>query len=123
MKYQNLKNMTAEEKETHKRKQKAKAQRKYYQTHKDYYKNYSTKWARQEKINMKNEIDRLNNDIKTLLKENEAKEKVIKKQDYIINELEEWLKEDFKKVYRDMGHRNNIINEVLDKLKELKENK
>lgn len=35
----------------------------------------------------------LQNDIKTLLKENEAKEKVIKKQDYVINELEKWLKE------------------------------
>ena len=69
------------------------------------------------------EIDRLNNDIKTLLKENEAKEKVIKKQDYVINELEKWLKEDLKQVYRDAGYRNNIINEVLDKLKELKEEK
>lgn len=38
-------------------------------------------------------IYELNNDIKTLLKENEAKEKVIKKQDYVINELEKWLKE------------------------------
>ena len=38
-------------------------------------------------------IYELNNDIKTLLKENGAKENVIKKQDYVINELEKWLKE------------------------------
>lgn len=34
----------------------------------------------------------LQHKIKTLLKENEEKERVIKTQDYIINELEEWLK-------------------------------
>lgn len=47
-----------------------------------------------------NEIDRLNN---------------------IINELERWLKEDLKNNYRDAGYRHNLIIEVLDKLKELKD--
>lgn len=55
-----------------------------------------------KKIGKDKEIDRLNN---------------------VINELEKWLKEDLKEVYRDAGYRNNIINEVLVKLKELKENK
>lgn len=58
--YQSLKNMTEEEKLIHKKKQRAKAQRKYYQSHKDYYKNYSTKYARQEKENLKNKINELN---------------------------------------------------------------
>lgn len=72
------------------------------------------------------EIDRLNNDIKTLLKENEAKEKVIKKQDYVINELEKWLIE--YRTFIDIPdyYEEGIIDcldEVLDKLKELKEEK
>ena len=73
------------------------------------------------------EIDRLNNDIKTLLKENEAKEKVIKKQDYVINELEKYIRN-----YINLMVNNpdiieqgqlDILYEVLDKLKELKENR
>lgn len=40
----------------------------------------------------------------------------------IINGLERWLKEDLKNNYRDAGYRHNLIIEVLDKLKELKEN-
>lgn len=72
------------------------------------------------------EIDRLNNDIKTLLKENEAKEKVIKKQDYVINELEKWLIE--YRTFIDIPdyYEEGIIDcldEALDKLKELKEEK
>lgn len=47
-----------------------------------------------------NEIDRLNN---------------------IISELEKWLEEDLKEVYRDAGYRNNLVREVIDKLNELKE--
>lgn len=39
----------------------------------------------------------------------------------IINELERWLKEDLKNNYRDAGYRHNLIIEVLDKLKELKD--
>lgn len=50
--------------------------------------------------NLEQEIDRLNN---------------------IINELERWLKEDLKNNYRDAGYRHNLIIEVLDKLKELKD--
>ena len=38
------------------------------------------------------------------------------------NELEEWLKADCKELYRDAGYRHNIICEVLDKMKEIKEN-
>ena len=38
----------------------------------------------------------------------------------IINELEKWLEEDLKQVYRDAGHRHNLIFEVLEKLQELK---
>lgn len=41
----------------------------------------------------KKEIERLNNDIKELLKENENKEKVIKVQDNIIKEVREKIKE------------------------------
>lgn len=65
----------------------------------------------------------LQNDIKTLLKENEAKEKVIKKQDYVINELEKWLVEHIDE-YRNMEQDAMFeFGLVLDKLKELKENK
>ncbi len=76
--------------------------------------------------NLQKEIDRLNNDIKTSLKENEAKEKVIKKQDYVINELEKWLIE--YRTFIDIPdyYEEGIIDcldEVLDKLKELKEKK
>lgn len=39
---------------------------------------------------------------------------------YIINELEKWLEEDLKEVYRDAGYRHKLILEVLDKLHELK---
>ena len=72
------------------------------------------------------EIEILNNEIKTLLKENEAKEKVIKKQDYVINELEKWLIE--YRTFIDIPdyYEEGIIDcldEVLDKLKELKENR
>lgn len=59
-------------------------------------------------------IYELNNDIKTLLKENEAKENVIKKQDYVINELEKWIESKIDTV------KYNSFDEVLDKLKELK---
>ena len=66
--------------------------------------------------NLQKEIDRLNNDIKTSLKENEAKEKVIKKQDYVINELEKWLKE-----YADKDTMSSIIfGVVLNHLIDLK---
>ncbi|MBR5227484.1 MAG: hypothetical protein IKV94_02490 [Clostridia bacterium] len=37
------------------------------------------------------------------------------------NELEEWLKADYKELYRDAGYRHNIIREILDKMKEIKE--
>lgn len=69
------------------------------------------------------EIERLNNDIKVLLKENENKEKVIKAQDNIINELE-------KESYLGMleNQNNNDYSKGLytaykyinDKIKELK---
>ena len=37
------------------------------------------------------------------------------------NELEEWLKEDLKQIYRDAGYRNNIVREISDKMDEVKE--
>ena len=60
------------------------------------------------------EIERLNNDIKVLLKENENKEKVIKAQDNIINEFEEWLNAKYEEMH-DIWYIK-----VLNKLKELK---
>lgn len=66
------------------------------------------------------EIEILNNEIKTLLKENEAKEKVIKKQDYVINELEKWLNN---QIMISLKYEIGYYKEVLDKLKELKEEK
>ena len=53
-----------------------------------------------EELELLKEIDRLNNRI---------------------DELERWLKEDLKNNYRDAGYRHNLIIEVLDKLKELKD--
>lgn len=61
--------------------------------------------------------------MEALMKKYEEKEQEIDRLNNVINELEKWLKEDLKQVYRDAGYRNNIINEVLDKLKELKEGK
>lgn len=56
------------------------------------------------------EIERLNNDIKELLKENSNKEKVIKIQDNIINKANEYIK-----VCKsnDMGIRYQRIEEIL----------
>lgn len=62
-----------------------------------------------------NEIERLNNDIKILLKENESKEKVILKYNNIINELKKWLEDKDKNALQDDNYW-----EVLDKLQELK---
>ena len=45
----------------------------------------------EQNIKMDLEIERLNNDIKVLLKENENKEKVIKAQDNIIKEFEDFI--------------------------------
>ena len=50
----------------------------------------------------------------------EVARKEIKNLNNIINELEKWLEEDLKQVYRDAGYRHNLILEVLDKLQELK---
>ena len=50
----------------------------------------------------------------------EEQDKEIERLNNIINELEKWLEEDLKQVYRDAGHRHNLILEVLDKLQELK---
>ena len=59
------------------------------------------------------EIERLNNDIKVLLKENENKEKVIKAQDNIIKEVRERLLNENKP----LPSAREII-EILDKEKE-----
>lgn len=70
------------------------------------------------------EIDKLNNDIKELLKENENKEKVIIKQDNIINELEKSLKEEYdycdKHLDPAFGTGMGVATRMLNKLKELK---
>lgn len=70
--------------------------------------------------NQKREVDKLNNDIKVLLKENEAKEKVIKKQDYAINELEKWLKE-FETKEFNYNFLVVRVKDIQDKLQELKD--
>jgi hypothetical protein len=76
-----------------------------------------------ENAELRKENQRLNNDIKVLLKENESKEKVIMKYENVLNELEKWLKD------VDVFQMNFIKNKdhitpykaVLDKLNELKE--
>jgi hypothetical protein len=78
---------------------------------------------KEEYESLKEENQRLNNDIKVLLKENESKEKVIMKYENVLNELEKWLKD------VDVFQMNFIKNKdhitpykaVLDKLNELKE--
>ena len=74
-------------------------------------------YARQEIKEKDKEIERLNNDIKVLLKENSNKEKVIKTQDNIINELEKWLDKKEKLTFNSW---NKGIHEVQRKLQELK---
>jgi hypothetical protein len=81
------------------------------------------------------EIERLNNEIKTLLKENGNKEKVIIKQNNIINELEESIQKEIDRTNKlilediSMIEINNIrkmLNDtrqcILFKLRELKGN-
>lgn len=74
---------------------------------------------------LKQENQRLNNDIKILLKENEAKEKVIIKQDNVLNEFEKWLidlKTPKTNYWGDRGYTYMLkIDVILDKLNELKE--
>lgn len=60
----------------------------------------------------KEEIERLNNDIKELLKENENKEKVIKAQDNIINKAIEYIEE-----WQKFPHTNGSTHEELRNLK------
>lgn len=67
-------------------------------------------------MNEKLKIDNYEKAIKEILRQN----KEIERLNNIINELEKWLEEDLKQVYRDAGHRHNLILEVLDKLQELK---
>lgn len=74
------------------------------------------------------DIEKVLDYITNLQKENEAKEKVIKKQDYVINELEKWLINETEKLHNISGDNfttvgQKVYQEVLDKLKELKEEK
>lgn len=46
--------------------------------------------------------------------------KIIEEKDNVIDGLEKWLIADLQEVYRDAGHRHNIIAEVLDELQRLK---
>ena len=75
------------------------------------------------------EFDRLNNDIKILLKENGNKEKVIIKQDNIIKEVREYIKENTLNYYTDIEETNEEFElicdpqellEILDKEREVK---
>lgn len=66
------------------------------------------------------EIERLNNKNEELLSLYTTEREVKDYYKNIINELEKWLEEDLKKVYRDAGYRHKLILEVQDKLQELK---
>lgn len=62
---------------------------------------------------------RLNNDIKVLLKENEAKEKVIIKQNNVLNELKKDLQEAFNELQpNELINGRNLIENILNELKE-----
>lgn len=56
MKCMSLKKMSDEEKKARKRRQKNEAQKRYYQKHKDYYKNYSKQWAKDKLKSLEDEI-------------------------------------------------------------------
>ena len=74
---------------------------------------------KEEYYNLKEENQRLNNDIKILLKENEAKEKVIIKYDNVLNELEEGLQEAYKELQpNELINGRIFIENVLKDLKE-----
>lgn len=76
-----------------------------------------------ENVYMRSEIAKISRlGIDTSLREELELLKEIDRLNNIINGLEIWLKEDLKNNYRDAGYRHNLIIEVLDKLKELKEN-
>ena len=80
----------------------------------------------EENDKLRKEIERLNNDIKVLLKENENKEKVIKAQDNIIKEVREELNKidsatyqgdtDKKTYYKYEQTRIQKLLEILDKV-------
>ena len=74
----------------------------------------------EEEKELYDEVVRLKNETKLLLQENEAKEKVIKKQDYVINELEKYIKIEIPE--EEFVNSEWYVN-ILDKLKELKENR
>ena len=67
------------------------------------------------------EIDRLNNVIKELSKDVDMWNKKYNEQFNIINELEKWLKKEHENGYE--VYYLMAIQDILDKLKELKENK
>ena len=67
------------------------------------------------------EIRTLKEDIKVLLKENEAKEKVIIKQDNVLNELKEWFKEFHKYQSRLKWNEEDYIEFIEHLENELKE--
>lgn len=71
MKYMSLKNMSDEEKKARRCKQKNEASKRYYQKHKDYYKNYSKQW-------IKNKLKKLGDEIVELKAElQEANDSII----------------------------------------------
>ena len=74
-----------------------------------------------EIVYSKVEIDRLNNIIKELSKDVDMWNKKYNEQFNIINELEKWLKKEHENGYE--VYYLMAIQDILDKLKELKENK
>lgn len=72
-----------------------------------------------QNMKMDLEIERLNNDIKILLKENEIKEKVIVKYDNFINDLYNGLEQIIEQGY-DYSEKDFIASKLQDKLQELK---
>ena len=82
--------------------------------------------VKEKATNLQEEIERLNNEVKTLLKENGNKEKVIIKQNNIIDELENFIETYAIPEFNLSEEPTRYFMEtkiILDKLKELKEGK
>ena len=80
----------------------------------------SMNYIKEEDDYYKQKIKELTEKDEYNIRRSQRQQKEIERLNNIINELEKWLEEDLKQVYRDAGHRHNLILEVLDKLQELK---
>lgn len=110
-----LKNMTEEEKKTHKRKLHRLHQRKYYEKNKDYYRNYQRNWAKQ----FNEEIIKIKSQNKSLSAENSYYK-------HIINELEKEINNQLNMTRKFDKYNEGYFNATLNyynKLKALKEGK